>query len=229
MTGRTGRGRAARGAVALAVTAVVAAGLSGCGDDAPDAGALPSGLPTDASGNPVLPTDHPSVGNGTDSTGSPVASGSPGADASGTPTGDPARTVEDPCRALPAAAVAAVVGHPVEARSGQTGSLSNRTCYYTPSDDSTAELVVGSQWTDADFDEVWGSIADKIEGDVETPRIPGADGARVVVDAGAKSVLLTGFVRHADQVDTVNVYADAPYDEKAQLAQVVDLLRRLAR
>ena len=60
-------------------------------------------------------------------------------------------------------------------------------------------------------------------------QVPGADAARLVVQADKDAVLVTGFVQTAGLVQSVNAVQPDPYDEQAVVDATTELLTVLVR
>jgi hypothetical protein len=77
------------------------------------------------------------------------------------------------------------------------------------------------------LDAAWTTMG-RIVGHVSEPRIPGADGARLVVHTGRRAVAVTGFVQNGALIQVVNVVDPRPYDREVAVAAGTLIMRDLS-
>ncbi|MDF9715158.1 DUF3558 family protein [Nocardioides sp. ChNu-99] len=182
---------------AVGLALLGAVALAGCGDDGDD---LPAGASTQTS----FPTADPSV------------SGTAGA----------AREVPDPCAAATPEEVAALLGvDPV--REEPAGAATYRGCTYTDVATDVVVLTITTVAAAADFETIWEATLGEIAAPTEDLTVAGADGARLVTDAGDDAVAMTGLASHHALVDIVNLSVPAPYDVATQRTAVTTVLEQL--
>jgi len=130
-----------------------------------------------------------------------------------------------PCDALTAESVAKLVGEPLNEADG---SADQPRCTFTPQRKGGAAYDLSYLWFDGGLDAAltaMGAAGDQLE----SADVPGAEAARIVVDAqGDKGLLVTAFVQTKGLVQSVNAVQLAPYDEKAVVAGTKALLAELA-
>ena len=151
------------------------------------------------------------------SSSSASASSSPGADASAGP-------VFNPCDGLDAAKVSRALGSAVRV---EKGSADTPRCALLPAEEGDPTVEVNYSWFPGGLEAAWRTMG--IEGErVRTPRIAGADDARVVVNRTDDAYAVSGFVQNGDLIQTVNALALAPYDAAKVDAAVAEVLTELS-
>ncbi|MBA2954871.1 DUF3558 domain-containing protein [Nocardioides sp. MAH-18] len=130
-----------------------------------------------------------------------------------------------PCDGLTADAVAELVGEPVNE---VDGSADQPRCTFTPQRKGGAAYDLSYLWFDGGLDAALTAMG-AAGSQLEPIDVPGADAARIVVDArGDDGMLVTGFVQTGGLVQSVNAVQLAPYDEQAVVAATKALLGELA-
>ena len=124
-----------------------------------------------------------------------------------------------PCDGLDAAQVSRFAG---QRMAEQTGTADQPRCAFTPLADGGPAFDVNYLFFDGALDEAWRTMG-PVQGRVSRIAVPGADAARLVVNARRSAVLVTGFVQGGGLVQSVNAVQLRPYDEQ----QVVSATRRL--
>ena len=112
----------------------------------------------------------------------------------------------NPCRDLHADRVGAALGADVTL---DTGTAEAPRCAFLPVADGGPTLNVTYLWFEGGFDEAFASMG-RIDGAVTRLTVPGADAARLVVNAGRTATLVTGFVQTGGLIETVNAVQLAP-------------------
>ena len=179
--------RAPRYAGAVALLALLLP-LTSCGTD-------PSGARGSGSGSAA---------------GSAADPGSAADSGSGAGSGATASTW-NPCADLSAARVGAALGARV---TEDTGSADQPRCAFLPAAKDGPTLNVTYLWFDGGFDQAFTAMG-RLAGRVTSPEVPGADAARLVVNANRRATLVTGFVKTGRLVETVNAVQLAPSDPRA--------------
>lgn len=130
-----------------------------------------------------------------------------------------------PCDTLTADSVGELVGEPVNE---VDGSADEPRCTFTPQRKGGAAYDLSYLWFDGGLDEALTAMG-AAGAQLEPIEVPGAEAARLVVDArGEDGVLVTGFVQTDGLVQSVNAVRIAPYDEQAVVAGTRALLAELA-
>ena len=152
---------------------------------------------------------------------SPTAGGSPDPSAAA----QAAKVGWSPCDALTAAEVSRYAGEPVEE---QNGTDSEPRCTFTPKAKGGAAYDVSYLWFDGGLD----AALDAMGGAAQQLRkvdVPGADSARLAVNARRSGIAVTGFVQTRGLVQSVNAARIAPYDESTIVTATKRLMAALAR
>lgn len=142
------------------------------------------------------------------------------------PTESPA--LWNPCDVLDAAFISKQFGtDAVE----EAGTDANPECRFTPSDDGSGEAALTSSYLlfSGTLAEAWETMGVSEDAEVTSPAIDGADDARVVVNATADQLYVTGFVQTGSLIQQVDVVDPKPYDEAQVVAGVEATLTRLSR
>ena len=130
-----------------------------------------------------------------------------------------------PCDELTADSVAELVGEPVNE---VDGSAEQPRCTFTPQRTGGAAYDLSYLWFDGGLDAALTTMG-AAGSQLEPIEVPGAEAARIVVDArGEDGLLVTGFVQTEGLVQSVNAVQLAPYDEDAVVAGTKALLAELA-
>jgi hypothetical protein len=109
------------------------------------------------------------------------------------------------------------------------GEPSAPQCRFAPAAESGQPVVeVNYQLFSGGLDAAWDRMGQPDDADVTEPVITGADAARVVTSVVEKQLYVTGFVQNGDLIQVVNVVDPAPYDERAVVAGVKQVLTRLS-
>lgn len=133
----------------------------------------------------------------------------------------------NPCDAIDAAFVKREFGSVAEE---ENGTPTQPECRFVPKKSS------GQPAVDANYllfpggiEAAWKTMGISKQAKVSEPRVPGADAARLVVNAGAKDLGVTGFVQNGELIQSVNVLDPAPYDRKRVIAGVRKVLAAFAK
>ena len=130
-----------------------------------------------------------------------------------------------PCDDLSAETAAALVGEPVKQ---QTGTTSQPRCTFTPVTRGGAAYDVSYLWFDGGLDAALDAMG-ATGAQLRKVDVPGAESARVAINATKAGVLVTGFVQTRGLVQSVNAAQVAPYDKGAVVSGVQQLLGALAQ
>lgn len=112
----------------------------------------------------------------------------------------------NPCSGLDPDAIGTALGAGL---SMDTGTAESMRCALLPTEDGGPALDISYQWFGGTLDEAWDTM--EVEGDVTSPSIEGADGARMVVSTADDSVAVTGFVQVGSLIEVVNGLVLPPY------------------
>ena len=147
------------------------------------------------------------------------------------PAADPSAAVASargvgwsPCDGLTARSVSDLAGEPM---TEQTGTTDQPRCAFTPKSKGGAAYDVNYLWFDGGLGSAWESMGD-VAGTVTDIDVPGAQAARLVVNATRSAVLVSGFVQTKGLVQSVNAVQLAPYDERTVARATRGLLAELA-
>ncbi|NYI99317.1 hypothetical protein HNR19_000016 [Nocardioides thalensis] len=140
------------------------------------------------------------------------------------PTETPA--LWNPCDALDAAFIERQFG---TVATEEAGEPTAPVCRFVP-EERTGQPVIEANYLQfsGGLDQAWDTMGQPEDADVDDPVIAGADAARVVVDVVKKQLYVTGFVQNGDLIQSVNVIAPAPYDQKGVVTGVEQVLTRLS-
>lgn len=133
--------------------------------------------------------------------------------------------VWNPCADLAAAPVGRALGADV---TRETGTVDTPRCAFLPVAKGGPTLNVTYVWYAGSFEKAWAGMG-KIDGTVTDVDIAGADNARLVVNARRKAVVVTGFVKTGNLIETVNAIWLAPYDRAALVDATTGVLATLSR
>jgi len=141
------------------------------------------------------------------------------------PTDSPA--LWNPCDALDPALVLKALGARVKE---EDGTPTAPDCRFVPVDKlaGAPALTANYQLTPLDLDTYWKHMGLK-KADVREPKIPLADGAKVVVNANNDQLYVSGFVQNGDLFQVINLVDPAPYDEAREVAGIETLLTALSK
>ncbi len=142
--------------------------------------------------------------------------------AASAPSGTPAW---NPCDGLAVGPIEAALGSQVRIDDGQ-GEVYR--CSVLPETDGEATMSLTYQWGAGTLAEIWRTMDLPPRAKVTAPEVPGADDARLVVNAGSESVAVTGFVQTGDLIQVVNALDLPPYDAAAVAAGTRVVLEQLA-
>ncbi len=129
----------------------------------------------------------------------------------------------NPCSALELAPVEKALGTTF---SRQAGTPTQPACRFTPTADGGPAVDVNYQLYSGTLDELFssfGTLASDADTDLSTPKVPGSDDARLVLDVQDDTLAVTGFVQNGELVQLVNVLDPAPFD-RARIASGVETM-----
>lgn len=132
----------------------------------------------------------------------------------------------NPCDVLDAAFVKAELG--VDATE-HAGAATKPECRFTPAEGSGDPVVTANYLLfPGTLEQAWETMGQPPDADVRTPAIAGADDVRIVVNATADQLYVTGFVQNGDLIQQVDVVDPTPYAEKRVVRGVEAMLGRLS-
>jgi hypothetical protein len=148
-------------------------------------------------------------------------------DDEGPPPAAPTQTAAlwNPCDALDAKGVGRVFGGPV---SEDDGTPTSPLCSFVP--DAKGDPVVDANYQlyAAGLEKIFEELGTSETATVTTPKVRGADDARVVVDTDDDQLYVSGFVQNGDLIQTVDAIDPTPYDRDRVVRAVVWALTRLS-
>lgn len=147
-----------------------------------------------------------------------------GASAGASDAGGATPEAWNPCGDLSADRVGTALGADVTL---DTGTAEEPRCAFLPVAEGGPTLNVTYLWFDGGLDEVFASMG-HVAGEVTEPRVPGADAARLVVNANRKATLVTGFVQTGGLVETVNAVQLGSSEPRAVVRATRAVLATLA-
>ena len=187
------------------LTALVTGGLlvllAGCSSDS-------------GSASQTSPTISPSTSPSTS------ASASPSASASASST----QPAFNPCDGVDVEAVARALGAGLKK---ETGTADAPRCALLPEKKDGPAFDLSYRWFDQGLEAAWSTIQVPA-GKVSRPSVPGADDARLVVNASGSAYTVSAFLQNGKLIQTVNAIALAPYDASKLLRATNVLLRQLS-
>ncbi len=160
-----------------------------------------------------------------------LASGCSGDDEPALPARTPiptelAEPLWNPCDALDPLAVATIFD---AAFDQQTGSDQEPRCTFTPTVEGEVLLDINYQLYGGTLEDIVTQLGDPGDSsELLSPKVPGASGARIIVDSDGEALAITGLVRNGRLVQVVNALDLAPYDKAATLSGVRELMAELA-
>ena len=111
----------------------------------------------------------------------------------------------------------------------ENGEPTEPECRFVPTEDGAPAVSANYLLFAGTLEEAWKTMDISPDAESTSPRIAGADEARIVVNADGKDLGVTGFVANGDLIQSVNVVDPAPYDERQVLAGVRTTLTVLSR
>lgn len=148
-----------------------------------------------------------------------------GDDAPPPPAPSPTEALWNPCDALSADDLGRRLGGEL---AEEDGSATQPQCTFTPRADGDPVLDSNYQIFPEGLEAAFESMGRPESAAVSTPRVPGADDTRLVVDVDADNLYVSGFVQNGDLIQTVDVVDPAPHERQRVERAVVWALGRLA-
>jgi hypothetical protein len=131
------------------------------------------------------------------------------------PDGTPA--LWNPCDVLDPAFIERAFGAVAREEDGEP---TKPECRFVPDEEGAPAVSVNYLLFSGTLEETFRTMDISADAETSSPRIDGADDARLVVNAGRKDLGVTGFVANGDLIQNVNIVDPAPYDEQRVLAGV---------
>ena len=130
-----------------------------------------------------------------------------------------------PCDYVDVAKIGAILGYGI---TKNTGTASAPSCALTPQITGGAIFQLNYQWWyEGGLADAWKKMSKSIQGTVSTIKVPGADDARLVVNATKKAITVSGFVEDGTLIQVVNGEA-LPKDRARLLAATKEMLAELS-
>lgn len=170
---------------------------------------LPLALLSGCGGSDASPSAGPSASSSTSS-----ASSSPSAQ---WPT-------INPCDGLDAGPVSRALRWPLRVDKGTTSAAR---CALLPAKKGGPTYELNYLWFPGGLDAAWKTITAP-KGAVTSPKVPGADAARLVVYSTKKAYYISGFLQNGALIQSFNGIALAPYDAGRMRASALALLAQLS-
>ena len=102
-------------------------------------------------------------------------------------------------------------------------------CTFTPTVEGQTVLDINYQLYGGVLEDVVTQLGDPGDSsELRKLRVPGASGARLIIDSDADALAITGLVRNGRLVQVVNALDVAPYDKEALVIGVRELMTELA-
>jgi hypothetical protein len=141
------------------------------------------------------------------------------------PTED-AEPLWNPCDALEPTRVADLFGTTFDR---QTGTDLEPRCAFTPAEEGEPVVEVNYQLYGGTLEDVVTQLGDPVgTSEILQPQVPGASGARIIVDSDPDALAVTGLVRNGRLVQVVNTLDLTPYDRDTTVEAVRELMADLA-
>lgn len=132
----------------------------------------------------------------------------------------------NPCDTLDPAQVAALFDATFDQ---QTGNDQDPRCTFTPTVEGETVLDINYQLYGGVLEDVVTQLGDPGDSsELRKLRVPGASGARLIIDSDSDALAVTGLVRNGRLVQVVNALDVAPYDKEAIVTGVRELMAELA-
>lgn len=131
----------------------------------------------------------------------------------------------NPCNGIDVATVQRVLGTKLRV---DRGTEDSPRCALVPTTDGDAVIDVNYTVFTEGLDKAWDQMGAPDDGSVTEPDIAGADAARLVADAGSKALGVTGFLQNGALIQIVNAVDTTPYDRRAVVAAVREVLSQLS-
>lgn len=132
----------------------------------------------------------------------------------------------NPCDALDPTEVADLFG---AAFDQQTGTDQEPRCTFTPTVEGETVLDINYELYGGTLEDIVTQLGDPGDtSELRQPRVPGASGARIVIDSASDALAVTGLVRNGRLVQVVNALDLTPYDKEATVSAVRQLMTTLA-
>jgi hypothetical protein len=130
----------------------------------------------------------------------------------------------DPCDRLDPAPVARALGSALRVDRGRTGAAR---CALLPVKQGAPTFQLNYLWFSGGLDAAFKTI--KIPaGTVTSPKVPGADSARLIVQQTPRALYISAFVQNGDLIQSLNGLALRPYDAGRMRRAALVLLDQLS-
>lgn len=140
------------------------------------------------------------------------------------PTETPA--LWNPCDALDSAFIKAQFGTVADKRAGTPAKPD---CRFSPAEKTGQPAISANyQLFGGTLAEAWATMGQPKDADVRTPKVSGADDARVVVAVVKGQLYVTGFVENGDLIQQVDVIDPQPFDKDRVVRGTIATLGRLS-
>lgn len=137
----------------------------------------------------------------------------------------PTEALWNPCDALDATAVGREFG---AALTEDDGTPTAPLCSFQPTTAGDPVVDANYQIYAAGLDKIFEELGGSETATVATPKVRGADDARVVVDTDDDQLYVSGFVQNGELIQTVDAIDPAPYDRHRVVRAVTWVLVRLS-
>ena len=137
----------------------------------------------------------------------------------------PTEALWNPCDALDARDVARKLGAPV---TEEDGTPTSPLCSFRPRAEGDPVVDARYRLFPAGLDEVWRTMGRPKTAAVTSPKVPGADDTRLVVDVDEENLYVSGFVQNGDLIQTVDAVDPKPFDRRRIARAVTWALGRLS-
>ena len=132
----------------------------------------------------------------------------------------------NPCDALEPTRVAELFGTTFDRL---TGTPQEPRCAFTPAAEGEPVVEVNYQLYGGTLEDIVTQLGDPVgTSEILQPTVPGASGARIIVDSDDDALAVTGLVRNGRLVQVVNTLDLTPYDRDTTVDAVRELMADLA-
>jgi hypothetical protein len=137
----------------------------------------------------------------------------------------PTEALWNPCDAFDADDVGREFGGAV---TKDDGTPTSPLCSFSPTAEGDPVVDANYQIYAAGLDKIFETLGHSETATVRSPKVRGADDARVVIDSDDHQLYVSGFVQNGDLIQTVDAIDPAPYDRDRVVRAVTWALGRLS-
>ena len=137
----------------------------------------------------------------------------------------PTEALWNPCDALDAKGVGRAFG---TTATEEDGTETSPSCSFSPGTEGDPVVDANYVLFPEGLDAAWKTMGRSETAQVTSPKVPGADDTRLVVDSDTHQLYVSGFVQNGDLIQTVDVVDPKPFDRDRVVSAVTWALGRLS-